>query len=109
MVRERHLGLHMPGDEDVPGDYIARLAHLVEDSLDLDCLLEIAGRAETPSVAVDPPQRPAGQRIRLAVARDAAFCFYYTECVSVFHATLGAQFAEWPAFLQRSSFGEWSK
>ena len=80
MVRERHLGLHMPGDEDVPGDYIARLAQLMEDSLDLDRLLEIANRAETPSVAVDPPPRPAGQRVRLAVARDAAFCFYYTEC-----------------------------
>ena len=79
-LKERHLGLHRPMDHDVPGDHAQRLGSLIEKHVDLDKLLEVAGRATVP----EPPQQlpaavPAGKRTRIAVAKDPAFCFYYAE------------------------------
>ncbi len=81
-VPERHLGLHMPADEDVPKDLVARLGRLMEEYVDLDLLLTEARSATVPAPpAPSPPQAmpPAGPRVRIGVAKDAAFSFYYWE------------------------------
>lgn len=80
-LRERHLGLHRPCDKDVPTDHSARLGSLIQKHLDLDQLLQVAGRAKVPPPPppVLPPTPPEGPPVRIAVAKDAAFCFYYAE------------------------------
>jgi cobyrinic acid a,c-diamide synthase len=56
---------------------LARLADWVERALDLDALLERLPRLSVAPPAAEPPS--AEPRIRLGVARDQAFCFYYQE------------------------------
>jgi cobyrinic acid a,c-diamide synthase len=74
VVPERHLGLHLP--HETRTDYVAQLADLIEQHLDLDALLANS-RTERQATPTETPQ-PA-PRARLAVARDEAFCFYYTD------------------------------
>ena len=74
----RHLGLVAADEIGALDAIIAELGRLAEDSLDLDGLTALARRA-TPLPAAPPgaPEQPA--RVRLAVARDEAFCFTYAE------------------------------
>lgn len=83
----RHLGLVTPEDAEAPEQRIDRLADWVEDNLDLDGLLDslpdisanLSGSLETPiKPEAASPQIPSG-KVRIGVARDAAFCFYYGE------------------------------
>ncbi|WP_025322657.1 cobyrinate a,c-diamide synthase [Deferrisoma camini] len=73
---ERHLGLVTPEDAALPPAWEDRLAAWIEDHLDLDRLLERTPPPPPPRLPV--PRRRAGTRT-VAVARDAAFCFYYDE------------------------------
>lgn len=78
-LRERHLGLHRPVDTDVPGDHSQRLGSLVEKHVDLGKLLEVAERAVVPDPCNPPVAVSEKATVRIAVAKDAAFCFYYEE------------------------------
>lgn len=72
---ERHLGLvsvHERGLEDV---YVERLIEAVERHVDVEHVLAIAKSVEA---ALGPPER-AGAVVRIGVARDEAFCFYYED------------------------------
>jgi cobyrinic acid a,c-diamide synthase len=76
VVPERHLGLHLP--HEARTDYVDQLATLIEEHIDLDALLaNSAIERPTASAAAAAPSAPP--RVRLAVARDEAFCFYYTD------------------------------
>jgi len=74
VVPERHLGLHLPNE--ARESYVERLATLVEEHVDVDELLRVSRTERRPS----PPQ-PARHRptVRIGVARDDAFCFYYAD------------------------------
>jgi cobyrinic acid a,c-diamide synthase len=83
---ERHLGLVEPGDSPDFGRAAAALAAAVEAHVDLDALLAIAGSAPglpaaaaTADSAGAGPAPGAGDPLRVAVARDAAFSFYYED------------------------------
>lgn len=83
-IPSRHLGLHMGEEHPLKGDGLERLVHLTEQHLDLDLLLRIAAAHTADSTAVphatEPePAMPTGARVRIGVARDAAFCFYYQD------------------------------
>eukprot|EP00850_Spirogloea_muscicola_P011525 SM000072S21159 [mRNA] locus=s72:15362:21149:+ [translate_table: standard] len=93
---ERHLGLAMPGEPIVPADYIARLSDLVEAHLDLDAILQLAAQLDPPPPPQLPPfgevgstdagiPRTPGKAVRIGVAQDAAFCFYYHENLALLH------------------------
>jgi cobyrinic acid a,c-diamide synthase len=76
-IPERYLGL-VTADECVLSDQaVAHLADLVDQYVDLDRVLDVAGtvagRPET--VASMPVAGP----VRIGVARDRAFCFYYED------------------------------
>jgi cobyrinic acid a,c-diamide synthase len=89
-IPERHLGLHL-ASETLTEDRLDRLAAWIESHLDLDRLLQLGARRETP---VTLP-RPAGKSasVRIGIARDAAFCFYYHDNLELL-SRLGAELVE---------------
>jgi cobyrinic acid a,c-diamide synthase len=79
VIPERHLGLVTREDHPLDEKSVERLADLVENSMDLDALLERLAETEL-SVENDTPRsEESHSSVRIAVARDSAFCFYYPD------------------------------
>jgi cobyrinic acid a,c-diamide synthase len=108
-VESRHLGLTLPTEQEKLREKIQVLADVLEQNLDIDGILELAGRAqnlECSSVQQKNPEEKdhainygpvaqlksgvlqkegvqrkldASSKQRIAVARDEAFCFYYQD------------------------------
>lgn len=79
-IPERHLGLTTAEDLAAESGRWDDLGRGLEETVDVDRLLALAaaGDEESPAPADVPPLIPSRRR-RVAVARDAAFCFYYPE------------------------------
>lgn len=79
-IAERHLGL-MPSNETADADaWVERIAGLVASQLDLDRLLNLARQVPAPAVPATPPNaRAAASSVRIGLARDSAFGFYYPD------------------------------
>jgi len=80
-IDERHLGL-MPSNEAEDAEvWIERIRARIADQVDLDRLLGIAERASClqpePVSIIEPA--PSGDLVRIGIARDAAFGFYYPD------------------------------
>jgi cobyrinic acid a,c-diamide synthase len=90
---ERHLGLVTAGEGTFGDAQRARLAHAIETSIDLDGVLELARPLALPSVPAWAPG-VASRQVRIGVARDAAFQFYYAENLSRLEEA-GAQLVFW--------------
>jgi cobyrinic acid a,c-diamide synthase len=81
-IPERHLGLLTAEDYALSPHQVEALADDIEAAIDLDRLLDHLPeipRAIAPEPA-PPPVRPdtkSERQVRIAVARDQAFCFYY--------------------------------
>ena len=76
-VPSRHLGLVTAGEIEDLQTRINAVADLCEDTVDLDRLLRIARTAgELKAATPDVPRLPP---VDIAVAKDAAFCFYYKD------------------------------
>lgn len=87
-IPSRHLGLHMGEEHPLGGQGLERLIDLIETHLDLDLLLGIAAarpEGSDPGGEVAWPVA-AGERVRIGVARDAAFCFYYEDNLDLLRA-----------------------
>jgi len=83
----RHLGLHMGHEIDQDKVRMDKLVDAIENSIDLDYLLERARQkiGDRPQAALPVSHKPpASSPVRLAVARDEAFCFYYPENFKIF-------------------------
>jgi cobyrinic acid a,c-diamide synthase len=105
VMPERHLGLHLP--HEARATYIDEVTALVESHIDLDRLLQTSEMARPrPTVAdqaspVTPARpnapRPAASRpqppVRIGVARDEAFCFYYADNLELLEGA-GAELIE---------------
>ena len=82
MIEERHLGL-VPAQEDRAADEtIARLANTVRDHVDLDRVIALARTAGSPNPSVTataPEVLPLDRPLRIGIARDEAFGFYYAD------------------------------
>ncbi|MHB8471919.1 MAG: cobyrinate a,c-diamide synthase [Gammaproteobacteria bacterium] len=111
-IVERHLGLMPSNETPEAAQRIGRIAAAVASQVDLDALQAIAASAPTPAVpaALAPSHEPAaegrtalpspahgrrwpegpdegeGTRIRLGIARDAAFGFYYPDDLDALRA-----------------------
>jgi cobyrinic acid a,c-diamide synthase len=76
---ERHLGLVTREDHPLDEAAVARLADCIEQRLDLDRLLQgLPERSLPPARRPQASPPPAGP-VRIGVARDNAFCFYYPD------------------------------
>lgn len=85
---ERHLGLVPTAEQDTLQGFIDRLAGEIETRIDLAGLMKIAGEAE-PIQPVFPrlfPETPVPPKVRVAVARDEAFNFYYQDNLDLLEA-----------------------
>jgi cobyrinic acid a,c-diamide synthase len=86
-IPERHLGLATAEDHPLDETYLGRLADLLEAHLDLEGLLAALPPLTLPE---EPAPAAAPLLVRLGVARDRAFCFYYPENLELL-ASFGAE------------------
>lgn len=77
-IPDRHLGLHMGEESPLDPGQLAELVSAIERHLDLDALLELGARPASAELESNPPPPPAAP-LKLAVARDPVFCFYYED------------------------------
>lgn len=77
-IESRHLGLVTPGEIKNLQEKLNGLAKVLEDSLDIDRILELS--KDCSELEFSPPVIPKveGEPV-IAVARDEAFCFYYED------------------------------
>ena len=88
-LESRHLGLVTADEVADLQEKLRRLAAEAEKTLDIAALLEIAAAA--PPLRFTPPVLPeAGAPVRIGVARDRAFCFYYEDSLDLLRQ-LGAE------------------
>ncbi len=94
VIPSRHLGLVTAEDNPLSREFIGRLADMAERCLDLDRLAGLDFGSTQPAVRTMPaaPEEVAGPRVRIAVARDAAFCFMYEDNVRLLQEA-GAELA----------------
>jgi cobyrinic acid a,c-diamide synthase len=77
-IEERHLGLK-PATEAAEADRrIAALADAVQAGVDIERLLALTAGERAP-VAVEPAAAGSAEPLRVGIARDRAFGFYYAE------------------------------
>ncbi len=83
VVAERHLGLVPANEQADASELISLLASSVEAHVDLDRLLAIAARAGQLQSATPLPAAPKAN-LRIAIAQDSAFGFYYPDDLDAF-------------------------
>ncbi|MFA5809397.1 MAG: cobyrinate a,c-diamide synthase [Thermoleophilia bacterium] len=103
----RHLGLVPAGERNMDGEVLARIIDHVGENVDLDALLSLAAAEDTaagssastrsgsedqpgPGDAEDSSRSMKKPRVRIAVARDEAFSFYYVDSLEALE-TAGAE------------------
>jgi cobyrinic acid a,c-diamide synthase len=84
-IPSRHLGLVTADEHPLGAGRVAALADAAEATLDLDRLLALARVPRLPPLP-PPPPLPPSPRVRMALARDPAFCFYYEDNLDDFRA-----------------------
>ena len=88
---ERHLGLLMADESNVPQRLIDGWSRLAAEWLDLDAILQLARSAPAIEIATNPNIDVAAKpRCRIGVAYDDAFHFYYEDNLSRLRS-LGAE------------------
>jgi cobyrinic acid a,c-diamide synthase len=83
-IPSRHLGLVTAEENPLPEEFLHRLAAVVEQHVDVNAMLESGAGHPLPGVQRAVPLRNVGHDaettpVRIAVARDAAFCFVYAD------------------------------
>lgn len=81
VIGSRHLGLYTAAEVENLQQKLALLADAAEEHIDWPRLLALCEK-EPPALPVQPETPPA--RVRIAVARDEAFCFTYAETLEAF-------------------------
>lgn len=91
-VHSRHLGLAAPEEMKDFGAWLDRVAQETEKNVDMDMLLAIGAKA--PEIRESGPVIPVlPGKVRIGVARDEAFSFYYTENLELL-GRMGAELVE---------------
>ncbi len=77
-IVERHLGLMPSNEAEAAQKRIDIIAQHVQQNVELDALLQLAGHAGKPAAATASVSRQPS-RVTIAYAKDAAFGFYYPD------------------------------
>lgn len=89
-IPDRHLGLVMAMEQD-DGQLYHRLAKAALETVDLDRIEALAHSCGTlPGAALPPVIKSQGRTVRIGVAQDQAFCFYYADNLELL-AAAGAE------------------
>ncbi|MDP2217436.1 MAG: cobyrinate a,c-diamide synthase [Methanolobus sp.] len=78
-VPSRHLGLYMAHEQDFDA---SKLADFIEQNIDLDAIISIAESA--PDIKPAKEEKLPESDVKIGVALDSAFCFYYQEMFDSF-------------------------
>ena len=97
-ITDRHLGLVMAMEQGT-GEFYSLLAKAAAETIDLDRIEALAQDVRGGALGVRGVRVSAGQgqsrltpdRVRIGVAQDQAFCFYYPDNLKLLEAT-GAEF-----------------
>jgi cobyrinic acid a,c-diamide synthase len=91
-LESRHLGL---AGEELPGlrQKAERLAAALRETADLELLMELARSAQPLEYDPLPPPERLPEQVPVAVARDAAFSFYYRDALELLEE-MGAELLE---------------
>ena len=92
-IPERHLGLVTREDFSTGAEWIAGLSKHISEAIDLDRLLSSAVEIDPESLPDAAPTKQTGRPVRVGVARDQAFCFYYQDNFDLL-AACGAELVE---------------
>lgn len=99
-LESRHLGLVMPSEiSDLKG-MLYKLAEILEKSLDMDALLELAGSAEDLQFK-EPDVERTGEGLVVGYAKDEAFCFTYEDNIELIRRA-GAKIVEFSPIHDKS-------
>lgn len=79
VLESRHLGLVMPEEIRNLQEKLQEFAGIIEKYVDVDGLLQMAQTAESYGSVREPEVYQAKRPVRIAVARDEAFCFFYED------------------------------
>lgn len=89
-VESRYLGLTLPGELAELQKTLEALGHQAEETIDLDGLFTLAKTADGLEEGSNLCRLRNGTPIRIGVAKDAAFCFFYRDNLEILEA-LGAE------------------
>lgn len=78
-LESRHLGLVTAAEVEGLREKLQRLAEQAEKTLEIDGLLRLAGEAPALEYSPRRPVSSLKKKLRVALARDRAFCFYYED------------------------------
>ena len=91
-LESRHLGLVMPSEISDLKDMLMRLADIVEETVDIDALIELASTA--PDLDPKEPEiERTGEGLRVGLAKDETFCFTYEDNIELLKRA-GAEIVE---------------
>ena len=76
-LESRHLGLVTAAEVENLREKLLIMAQQAEKTIDLEGLLALARKAD--EITCEPVILPRQETVRIAVARDKAFCFYYED------------------------------
>ncbi len=87
-IDERHLGLMPSNESQEAAGLIAEMGRIIGNQVDLDRLITIANAAPPLAIprASQPQQRSPPPAIRIGIAQDAAFGFYYADDLDALRA-----------------------
>lgn len=79
-IEERHIGLTPSNEDGNARKRIERMAGVISESVDVDRLISLSARLKSrPGDLAASRASPAMNSIRLGIARDEAFAFYYPD------------------------------
>ena len=78
-IVERHLGLVPSNEDSAASSKIREISRLIREQVDLDQLLALAGNKTLTFSPLQPAAPADGLPVKIGIARDAAFGFYYPD------------------------------
>jgi cobyrinic acid a,c-diamide synthase len=92
VLESRHLGLVLPNEIEELREKLNQLADVLEESLDIDALIELASSA--PDLESKAPEiKKLDRPVRIGLAQDDVFCFTYEDNVEIMRR-MGAEIVE---------------